>query len=261
MRNTRSTHQSEHSRGGSRGPARTKSWLRVAMAAVGLVVSSCASVKVTVTPPTACPGDPVTVSWVARGEAEMAVIPVKMAAPDSIGQSVDYCVDALASGTKLDPVASRGTITLRASADTAYLVQAQGWLGKPTHDCKRLFVNQVLPLSALPACIKNATGADRRVALVHLIRPNDSKWSVTATTGIVENDNSVAVTVRHAGKSIVLQPREKTNYFTGTDPNTEWSVEYTWTAGLVCGQAGAPVPNSLSVRVHPLCSPAARAAH
>jgi hypothetical protein len=191
----------------------------------------------------------------------MAAIPLSTAAADSRGQAVDFCVDALASGAKLNPEPSRGTVTLQASGDTVYFVEARGWFGKPAHGCARLFVNQVLPLSDVPACIPEATGPAVREARVHLVRPSGSRWSATATTGLIENDNPVAVTVRHVGKSIVLPAGGQTDLFAGTDPNADWWVEYSWAAGPPCGQAGAPVPNSLSLEVHPLCSSTSRTTH
>lgn len=235
---------------------------RVAIAALGLVISSCASVQpVKVSPSTACPGDPITVSWIATGETAMATVPVKVAPGDSSAQATDFCVQALASGAKLNKVSSRGTMSLRASGDTEFLVLAQGWFGKPAHNCGRLFMNEVLPLSDVPQCISEAPGTVERAVQVHLVRRGDSKWSSTATTGVVENDNPVAVTIRHAGRSIVLPARSITDLFTGTDPNADWWVEYTWGTGPYCGKAGAPVPNSLSLKVHPLCPTTGSATH
>jgi hypothetical protein len=260
MRTSLSTHQSAQYRGGPDTRPPTQLWSRLAVAVLGLVISSCASVQgVTVSPSTACPGDLITVSWVARGKTELAAIPLNTPAADSPGQAVDYCVDALASGVKASPEPSRGTITLRSSGDTAFLVQAQGWLGTPAHKCAPLFVNRVLPLSNVPQCIAKATGPALRAAQVHLLRPSGSRWSATATTGLVKNDNPVEVTIRHAGRSILLPPGGETALFTGTDPNGDWWVEYTWPAGPQCGLQGAPVPNSLSLEVHPLCSSAGRA--
>lgn len=229
--------------------------LRLGVGALALALSSCASVQsVTVAPSTACAGDPIRVSWVASGTTEVAVVPLDAAAARPSMAAEDFCVDALASGLKPNPEPSRGSVALRASVDTAFLVQAQGWFGKPAHRCARLFVNQVLPLSDVPECVSGATGGELRAAQVHLIRPNGSRWSTTATTGVVENDNSVAVAVRHAGKSISLPAGGRTDLFTGTDPNADWWVEYTWSEGPRCGNVGAPVPNSLSLEIHPLCS-------
>lgn len=235
---------------------------RIAIAAFGFIVSSCASVQsVTVVPSTACPGEPITVSWVARGDTVMAVVPLHGLTPATGARPTDFCVAALAAGIKLDPEPSHGTVALHASGDTVYLVQATGWLGKPAHRCARLFVNQILPLSDLPQCTPGAAGMSTQAARVHLVRPSNSRWSARTTTGVVDNINPVPVTVRHAGKSIVLPAGAKTDFFTGTDPNTGWWLEYAWTEGPPCGSAGAPVPNSLSLEVHPLCHAATPIAH
>jgi hypothetical protein len=262
MRNTLGMHQNEYYPGVSSRRTPAESWLRVAVGAIATVVSSCASVQsVTVSPSTVCPMDSVTVSWIARGGTQLATIPLTTAADASRAQAVDFCVDALASGAKVRPEPSRGALTVQASVDTVYLIQAQGWIGKPAHKCARLFVSQVLPLSDVPQCATGTTGADLRKAQVHLIRPSGSRWSATATTGLVKNDNSVRVTIRHAGKSISVPPGGETNLFAGTDPNGDWWVEFAWNTGPRCGLPGAPVPNSLSLVVHPLCSSAARATH
>lgn len=262
MRNMPSAGNSCHNAGGLKRQVSRASWSWVTAVAFGLIASSCASVhEVSVVPSTACPGDPVTVSWTASGSTEMAVIPVNGSAADAVAQDVDLCVDALASGAKLNPEPSRGSAVLQASGDAVYFVQARGRFGKPAHECARLFVNQVLPLSDVPECVPRASGTDGRAAQVHLVRPNGSRWSGTTTTGLVENDNLVAVTVRHAGKSIVLSAGTKTSLFAGTDPNADWWVEYAWASGPPCGNAGAAVPNSLSIEVHPLCPSSGRAIH
>ena len=240
----------------SHPPARlwVASWAKLAVAAVGLLISSCASVhSVTVSPSTACPGESVTLSWAASGRTELAAIPLHTAAAGSPGQALDFCVDALASGIKTTTEPSRGTLTEQASVDTVYLIQTQGWFGASAHKCATLFVNQVLPLSDLPQCLSGATATELRAAQVHLIRPNGSRWDASTTTGLVKNDNPVTVTIRHAGRSISLPPGAPTHLFEGTNPNSDWWVTYTWTTGPQCGLPGAPVPNSLSVEVHPLC--------
>jgi hypothetical protein len=238
--------------GNRRKPRRFGIGRCIAAAALSSMITACASVRtVMVTPSTACPGDSVTVSWDASGRTEIAAIP--LSTPNAQAGPIDFCVDALASGATFIPEPHRGSLVQRASKDTLYFVEARGWFGQPAHRCGRLFVNRTLPLAAVPECVAGTHNAPTRRVLVHLSRPPNSRWSASATTGTVGNLNAVPITVEHAGRTVTLQPHGTTNAFDGTDPNTDWSVEYAWSGGPFCGHVGAPVPNSLALEIHPQC--------
>jgi len=207
-----------------------------------LALGGCASVKeVTVQPATICPGDTVSLSW--RGSGVISVYQVPLAA----GQP-DQCIDTLIRGIAASSEQSEGTLRLPLRQNSVFYVEARGWMGKPAHRCARVFVNAALPLAALSQC-----AGPRRVRVV-AFRPPGSQWSASARVGTVQNLNDVPVEVGHAGISEALGPGSVSEAFAELDDEGAWSVEYVLQDGPDCGQAGAKVPPSLSIRVSPVCA-------
>ncbi len=203
--------------------------------------AGCASIsQLTVAPTTVCPGENVHVSWRTCGTTTLTQVPIRP------GQS-DECVDSLPVGASPVPVSSSGTVERQASGDTVFYVEAKGWLGKPSHKCVRVFVNEVLPLAGIPQC------AGPRAIRVVVSRPAGSSWSGRTTVGVVQNLNDIPVSVRHGGRVATLAPRETSGAFSTMDPGGDWIIESDLQDGPDCGQAGTRVPTALSLQVNPLC--------
>jgi len=211
------------------------------MLTLGLV--GCASIhQLAVAPTTVCTGESVNVSWRTCGTTTLTQVPIQP------GQS-DECVDSLPVGASPVPVSNAGTLKRQAIGDSVFYVEAKSWFGRPAHKCVRVFVNEVLPLAGIPQC-----AGVRTIRLV-VSRPAASAWSARTTVGDVQNMNDVSVSVQHGGRIAKLAPKETSEAFSRTDPAGDWTIESGLQDGPDCGQSGAKVPNSLSLRVNPLCQP------
>jgi hypothetical protein len=207
-----------------------------------LALCGCASVtEVTVRPATICSGDAVSVAWRASGVTSLFQVPL------GVGQS-DQCIDSLIEGSAPSSVRSKGEVQRQIQRSTVFYVEARAPLGKPAHGCARVFVNEALPLAGIAEC-----SGLRRVRVI-VSRPPGSQWGASAKVGSVQNLNEIPIVVSHDGISDALTPGSLSAAFVSRDANGDWTLDYMLENGPDCGQAGAKVPPSLSIRVLPLCA-------
>ncbi len=195
----------------------------------------------TVKPETICAGDTVYVSWHARGGTRLFQVPLQP------GES-DQCVDSLIAGRTASSVLSEDSFQQRFQQNTVIYVEAHGLLGKPAHGCATVFVNAALPLAGIAQC-----NGPRQIRVI-VSRPAGSQWSRAAKVGSVQNLNGVPVVVSHSGLVDTLSPGSESKAFAHGNDDGEWTIDYRLQDGPDCGQAGAKLPPSLSIRVLPLCA-------
>jgi hypothetical protein len=214
---------------------------RLASAVLLVGLAGCASIdRFDVSPTAVCSGETVNVSWKTCGATTLTQVPIQP------GQS-DECLDSLPVGSNPMTVPNSGTVRREMAAANVFYVETSGWFGKPIHQCKRVFVNQALPLSGIPQC------AGPRAIRTVVSRPPGAEWSGQMGVGGVQNLNQVRVSVRHDGRVASLAPNEISAEFKTSNPAGEWIIESELPAGPDCGQAGASVPPSLTLQVRPLC--------
>lgn len=204
-------------------------------------LAGCASIdQFAVSPPAVCPGESVKVSWKTCGTTTLTQVPLQP------GQS-DECLDSLPVGSNPMTVPNAGAVLREMAAPNVFYIETSGWFGKPIHQCRRVFVNQALPLSGIPQC------AGPRGIRTVVSRPAGAEWSENMKVGAVQNRNEVRVSVRHDGRVASLAPNEVSQAFATSNPAGEWVIESDLQGGPDCGQAGAGVPPSLTLQVLPVC--------
>ena len=205
-------------------------------------LAGCASIdKFEVSQPAVCPGETVKVSWKTCGTTTLTQVPIQP------GQS-DECLDSLPVGANPMTVPNAGAVLREMAAPNVFYIETSGWFGKPVHQCRRVFVNQALPLAGVPQC------AGPRGIRTVVSRPAGAEWSERMGVGAVQNLSTVRVSVRHDGRVASLAPDEISQAFATSNPAGEWVIESELQDGPDCGQAGARVPHSLALQVSPICS-------
>jgi hypothetical protein len=214
---------------------------RLASAVLVVGLAGCASIdQFGVSSTAVCPGETVNVSWKTCGKTTLTQVPILP------GQS-DECLDSLPVGSNPMVVPNSGMVQRKVAAANVFYVETSGWFGKPIHQCRRVFVNEALPLSGIPQC------AGPRGIRTVVSRPPGAEWSGQMGVGAVQNPNLVRVSVRHDGRVASLAPNEISSAFRTSNPAGEWVIESDLQGGPDCGQAGASVPPSLTLQVLPVC--------